>query len=236
MEKSIFDIQTEEEYLSFKDEVDINELDDLGSSALFFSDYGKHYGKSEWLIKNGINLHILNKSKQNALFYCNYEKAKLLIEHGIKVNQVDVHDETPLFRAVALSDIRICQLLIDNKIDIHQINFLGENVVFNASLDALRLLLTYGVDINQLDKYGNNALISLDSGIYDYLKIAKCLIRSGISFEIFEREPSKLNMIDSPVVRNLVVKCISKKENKHIRKIIKKKEPSCKDILKRKRL
>lgn len=236
MAKSIFDIQTEEEYLSFKGEVDINELDDLGSSALFFSDYGKHYGKSEWLIKNGINLHILNKSKQNALFYCNYEKAKLLIEHGIKVNQVDVHDETPLFRAVALSDIRICQLLIDNKIDVHQINFLGENVVFNASLDALRLLLTYGVDINQLDKYGNNALISLDSGIYDYLKIAKCLIRSGISFEIFEREPSKLNMIDSPVVRNLVVKCISKKENKHIRKIIKKKESSCQDILKRKRL
>ncbi|WP_394541744.1 ankyrin repeat domain-containing protein [Pantoea sp. SGAir0418] len=236
MEKSIFDIQTEEEYLSYKDEVDINELNELGSNALFYSDYGKHYGKSEWLIKNGINLHILNKSKQNALFYCNYEKAKLLIEHGIKVNQVDVHDETPLFRAVALSDIRICQLLIDNKIDIHQVNFLGENVVFNASLDALRLLLTYGVDINQLDKYGNNALISLDSGIYDYLKIAKCLIRSGISFEIFEREPSKLNMIDSPVVRNLVVKCISKKENKHIRKVIKKKEPSCQDILKRKRL
>ena len=236
MAKSIFDIQTEEEYLSYKDEVDINELNELGSNALFYSDYGKHYGKSEWLIKNGINLHILNESKQNALFYCNYEKAKLLIEHGIKVNQVDVHDETPLFRAVALSDIRICQLLIDNKIDIHQINFLGENVVFNASLDALRLLLTYGVDINQLDKYGNNALISLDSGIYDYLKIAKCLIRSGISFEIFEREPSKLNMIDSPVVRNLVVKCISKKENKHIRKIIKKKEPSCQDILKRKRL
>lgn len=236
MKKSIFDIRTEEEYLNYKNEIDINELDGNGSNALFYSDYGKDYGKSEWMIKNGINLHILNKSKQNALFYCNHEKAKLLIEHGINVNQVDVNGESALFKAVALSDINICQLLIDSKIDIHQINYQGENAVYYASLKALRLLLKYGVDINQLDKHGNNALISLDPGLYDYLKIAKCLINSGISFEIFERDPSKLNMIDSLAVRNLVVKCISKKENQHINKIIKKKASSCVGVKKRKRL
>lgn len=234
MAKSIFDIRTEDEYLNYINEIDINELDDNGSNALFYSDYGKDFGKSEWLVKNGINLHVINKTKKNSLFYCNYEKAKLLIEHGINVNQVDVHGESALFKAVALSNIDTCQLLIDSKIDIHQTNNQGENVVFYASLKALRLLLKYGVDINQLDKHGNNALISLDPGLYDYLKIAKCLIKSGISFEIFERDPSKLNMIDSLAVRNLVVKCISKKENQHINKIIKKKASSCEGVKKEK--
>lgn len=74
MKKSIFNIKTEDEYLSCKDEIDINEVDEFGSSALFFADYGTNYGKSEWLIKNGINIHIVNKSKQNALFFVNMKR------------------------------------------------------------------------------------------------------------------------------------------------------------------
>ncbi|MBK0127073.1 ankyrin repeat domain-containing protein [Pantoea sp. S61] len=236
MEKSIFNIRTEDEYLFYKNEIDINELDDTGSNALFYSDYGKDYGKTEWLLKNGINFNVVNKAKQNALFFCNYEKAKLLIEHGIEVNQVDVNGESPLFRAVASSNTDTCQLLIDSKADIHKINNQGENVVFYASLKALRLLLNLGININQIDQNGNNALISLDTGMYDCLKIAKCLVGAGINFEIFERDPSKLDWIDSCSVREHVVQCISKKENKHINKIIKKKKFSCEDVEKRKRL
>ncbi|MEL5407432.1 ankyrin repeat domain-containing protein [Serratia nevei] len=236
MRKSIFDIKTEDEYLSYKDEIDINEVDELGSSALFFADYGTNYGKSEWLIKNGIDIHIVNKSKQNALFFCEYEKAKLLIEHGIKVNQVDVHCETALFRPVSKSDLDTCQLLINSKIDIQQINFEGQNVIFNASLKALKLLLKHGINFNQVDVYGNNALINLDSGQYNYLNIAKSLIKAGINLEIFVKDVSKLNMIDSMIVRKMIVECLTKKENQHINKVVNNNEYCCRDIIKRKRL
>ncbi|MEI2604053.1 ankyrin repeat domain-containing protein [Erwinia aphidicola] len=222
--------------MSYKDEVDINEVDELGSSALFFADYGTNYGKSEWLIKNGIDIHVLNKSKQNALFFCEYEKAKLLIEHGIKVNQVDVHCENALFRPVSKSDLDTCQLLINSKIDIQQINFVGQNVIFNASSKALKLLLKHGINVNQVDIYGNNALINLDSGQYNYLNIAKSLIKAGVNLEIFVKDVSKLNLIDSMIVRKLIVECLTKKENQHINKVINNNEYCCRDIIKRKRL
>jgi len=209
--KSIFDIKTEDEYLIYKDEMDINEVNELGSSALFFADYGKDYGKSEWLIKNGINIHIVNKSKQNALFFCEYEKARLLIEHGINVNQVDVHCETALFRPVSKSDLDTCQLLINSKIDIQQINFQGKSVLFNAPLKALKLLLKHGIDINLIDKHGNNALMILDSDLKDYLNIAKLLLRSGISLEVFEKDASKLNLAYSSLVKEKIIEHLVKK-------------------------
>jgi ankyrin repeat protein len=236
IKKIIFDIKTEDEYLSYKDEIDINEVDELGSSALFFADYGTNYGKSEWLIKNGIDIHVVNKSKQNALFFCEYEKAKLLIEHGIKVNQVDVHCENALFRPVSKSDLDTGQLLINSKIDIQQINFQGQNVLFNAPIKALKLLLKHGINVNQLDVHGNNALINLDSGQDDYLKTAKSLIKAGISLDVFVNDTSKLNLIDSVLVRKLIVESIIKKENQHINEIIKNNECCCRDIVTRKRL
>lgn len=236
MGKSIFDIKTEDEYLIYKDEMDINEVNELGSSALFFADYGKDYGKSEWLIKNGINIHIVNKTKQNALFFCEYEKAKLLIEHGIKVNQVDVHCETALFRPVSKSDLDTCQLLINSNIDIQQINIDGQNVVFNSSLKVLRLLLKHGIEINLIDKHGNNALMILDSDLKDYLNIAKLLLRSGISLEVFEKDASKLNLVYSSLVKEKIIEYLVKKENKHINKNINSNEHNLIDISKRKRL
>lgn len=236
LEKSIFDINKEDEYLNYKDEVDINEVDELGSSALFFADYGTNYGKSEWLIKNGIDIHVLNKSKQNALFFCEYEKAKLLIEHGINVNQIDVHCENALFRPVSKSDLETCQLLINSKIDIQQTNFQGQNVIFNASLKVLRLLLKHGIDINLIDKHGNNALMILDSDLKDYLNIAKLLLRAGISLEVFEKDVSKLNLAYSVLVKELIVEQLVKKENKHINKYIKSDECNRIDISNRKRL
>lgn len=236
MKRSIFDIKTEDEYVKYKNKVDINEVDDAGQNALFYSDYGINFGKSEWLIKHGIDIHMLNKYNQNSLFYSNYDKARLLISNGININQIDSSGESPLFRAVASSDENISQLLIENQADINIVNRCGENALFYSSFKASSILIENGININQLDNRGNNALVNIDDNQLDHVDKAKLLIEMGIDLEIVKREPLKMKMIGSDKVRSLVMVRLAINEKKIIDREIKDETSVGSDTGKRKRL
>ncbi|KPA06238.1 hypothetical protein PAP10c_2340 [Pantoea agglomerans] len=96
--------------------------------------------------------------------------------------------------------------------------------------------MKHGIEINLIDKHGNNALMILDSDLKDYLNIAKLLLRSGISLEVFEKDASKLNLVYSSLVKEKIIEYLVKKENKHINKNINSNEHNLIDISKRKRL
>jgi len=236
MKRSIFDIKTEEEYVKYKNKVDINEVDNAGQSALFYFDYGINFDKSEWLIKHGIDIHMLNKYNQNSLFYSNYDKARLLISNGININQIDSSGESPLFRAVASSDEKISQLLIENQADINIVNRCGENALFYSSFKASSILIANGININQLDNRGNNALVNIDDNQLDHVDKAKLLIEMGIDLEIVKREPLKMKMIGSDKVRSLVMVRLAINEKKIIDREIKDETSVGSDTGKRKRL
>lgn len=93
-EKTIYDINSEEEYLSCKDKVDINHVrNSLGYNCLFSADSEK----AKWLIKQGINLQHKDASGINALFGSDLEKTKLLVESGIDIYCVDKEGKNALF-------------------------------------------------------------------------------------------------------------------------------------------
>lgn len=93
-EKTIYDIDTEDEYLRCKNNVDINHIrNSLGYNCLFSAESEK----AKWLIKQGINLQHTDASGVNALFGSDLEKTKVLVEAGIDIYRVDKEGKNALF-------------------------------------------------------------------------------------------------------------------------------------------
>lgn len=180
--KSIFEIETEEEYLKVKDKIDINELNDIAENALHNADYQKAkwlvahgvnidhkdcFGhtalfKSDikttlFLIKSGANVNIIDENGCNALFYSDEpEKINLLIENNITVNQINRDGENALFYTPA--DIDNVRCMIDAGIDIHHLNNEGNSILFYADEHVTKFLIEKGINVNQLNKYNENAI------------------------------------------------------------------------------
>jgi hypothetical protein len=69
------------EYI-IKKNINLNQTNKDGRTALFYSDYET----SKLLIESGIRVNQTDKNGENALFFSDHEKRKLLIESGIRVN------------------------------------------------------------------------------------------------------------------------------------------------------
>ena len=101
----------------------------------------------EKLLIVGANINIRDNNGYNALLYAisknNMQIAKFLIDHGAKLENVDVRDDkgrTPLMRAM------IASVEIYNHRKKREI------------IENIEMLLQAGADINITDNYGNNAL------------------------------------------------------------------------------
>ncbi len=65
-------------------------------------------------VAEGVNVNQVNLYGKNALFFCHYDKTKLLIDAGINVNQVNDNNENALFSPLTMTH-KICSLLIASK-------------------------------------------------------------------------------------------------------------------------
>jgi len=113
-----------------------------------------------------------------------FEIAQYLIEHGADVNAVNRQNDTALVRAAFFGHTDIMQLLIDHGADVKS---QGDQALLKASgsvfakedslIEAIKLLLQNGVDINYANKFGDTAL----SGaiLRKYNKMAKFLLEHG---------------------------------------------------------
>lgn len=186
MNKSIFDIDDENEYLLLKDNIDINEVDDLGNNALCKSSLSK----SEWLIKHGININNQNKIGRSAIFFRSFSQYPLYIANGANINLRDFNGrnilETTdnnkkikeifnagfvLYEGEDLSYLGFKQtralitLLPLDKIKKIKLNYNLKNtnkqtLLFDIyDVDKVNFLINQGIDINAKDKQGNNALL-----------------------------------------------------------------------------
>lgn len=184
MKRDIFTIYLEKDYLLGKDKININKKDNMGRNALFSSDDKK----SEWLIRNGIEVNSLDKHLKNVfssmpLSYVipGYKgRFKIFIDAGVDVNYSDSEGCTALFYANTNDDILT---LIEKGVNVNHINNMGENPLFSAEFNKSKILLEHGIDINQLDLKGMNALA------YAQLDVAELLINSGISIDCYINNP-----------------------------------------------
>lgn len=133
--------------------VHINKVDKLGNSALF----GANTKKTVFLIKNGILINAVNKHKENALWFAALNTVKELVKAGINVNQRNRKGETVLWE---LFDISVDSVL-NAKIDVNALDNSKRNVLFSEMTDVndLKKIIYAGININQLDEKGNNALM-----------------------------------------------------------------------------
>lgn len=154
MRKSIFKIQKEEDYLKYKDEVDINEIDDVLSGNVL---HEASYNKSKWLIANGIDMNQKDAFGHPALFKSDYRKTLLLIKNGADINLLDENGNNALFYAEEPKKIK---LLLENNINVNQVNKEGDNALFYNSINvrSVEYLIEAGIDINHKNNEGCNVL------------------------------------------------------------------------------
>ncbi|WP_261791957.1 ankyrin repeat domain-containing protein [Campylobacter insulaenigrae] len=126
-------------------------------SALFYA-LG-NYDNVKLLLESGAEVDYKNSFGKTPLFYAveysNYEVSKLLIENGANVNQKYINDNEKLsVTSVGANTpyyITLCALEHTSKnIFMHAANY--------SDVKMLKLLVNYGVKINEIDDLGFNAL------------------------------------------------------------------------------
>ena len=167
-EEQIFFIETEEEYLKYKDLADINILSHLKSNALFKA----NHHKSIWLLKHGININQVDKDGNNALLYTllyikqSKRKIKLLIEHDINVNQENNMGKNALTICKSLD---CANLILNAGFDLN-IFRKDQNRLQNIENDEIRKIVT--LRIIEEDRHSISSIIS-----HDKKPIAKSTLR-----------------------------------------------------------
>lgn len=207
MNKSIFDIEDENEYLILKDTVDINEVNELGNNALCKSSISK----SEWLIKHGININNKNKIGRSAIFFRSFAQYPLYMQNGADINLRDYNgnsilDTTDNNKKIKemfnsgfvindgedLTDLSFKQtraliilLPLDKikniKLNYNVINTNKQTLLFDMyDIEKIEFLISKGIDINAKDKQGNNALLMSNKTNENLFFVKKLLINNGI--------------------------------------------------------
>ena len=151
--------------------IDINNTDYDGG-PIYYSDAKK----LNLLIEHGVNVNKLKISDENALFYIkSLERAKILINAGCNVNQINKIGYSPIFRV----EPEILSFFLENGANTQQINHDGKNVLFYSTHKTIHLLIKYGADIHQINNKKENLLFYY-THLGDYKNLAY-LIKQGVN-------------------------------------------------------
>lgn len=129
--KSIFDIVFHRQYLKYKSEVDINELDDNGDNALIAALIRDDYDTARFLLEEGIDILPINKYSAfknyksiNKDFISSYEYLimtknhpevqKLLIKRGLSIIPDSKATKKNLCLTYQASDLEVLKILVEN--------------------------------------------------------------------------------------------------------------------------
>lgn len=130
-----------------------------------------------------INKDVTDSDGRNLYFYVkNKDMFNLCLENKVVIKN-DYYDNTPLFFC---EEPEVFTLFINNGVNPKYKNMNGQSALFFTNTKCSEILLKYGVDVNDLDKDKNNALIyaekvSLKGG--EYLKKKDLLIKNGLDIK-----------------------------------------------------
>jgi ankyrin repeat protein len=140
--------------------VDVNARNTAGSTALMWS--VTDVKKVRLLLDHGADVNVAARSGRTALIIASFanpsaDVVRLLLAKGAKVDVMDQRKVTPLNAATFGNDTATIRLLIDASADIHMADtFIGLTPLINASgnrnLEAVKLLLAKGANVNAVSK------------------------------------------------------------------------------------
>lgn len=159
--------------------ININQVNRLNQNALFTGRLNT--AKSIFLIESGINVHHIDKDKENILFKKgSLEVVKKALEKGVNPNQINIHNRNPLF----CSSAGKVELLIQYGVNINHIDNEGENALFCASSDSAKILIENNIDYSIVNKAGKTI-------IFDQAHNSKKLeifYNAGIDLNVINKE------------------------------------------------
>lgn len=152
----------------------------------------------DFILNNSeLDINMVDCFNENILFYCNVEQAKIFLEKGINVNQINNSGENALFSSITsdvekikilisagidinhkddknrsflfYADEEKTKILLENNADVNIIDIFGNTAIFHAEFDKIKLLVEKGVNVNQINEDGVSALFFKDKHTQEYL-------------------------------------------------------------------
>ena len=184
----------------------VNHQSNRGCTALMFAcGFGNYNFKApkleaiKILLQNNANPNLRNNDERSPLFHavkCGYlETVKLLINHGAKIDELSMGNNTPLAFACEFADGRqsnhlIVKLLLKKKANPNLLNINGKSPLHHAvskgSIESAALLLKYKAYVDQKDNRSCTPLFHAcgigyfsSVGLSPQPKMVKLLLKNG---------------------------------------------------------
>lgn len=154
---ALFEADYETSKLLIEGKININQKNLSGLTALFYTHDLK---TTELLIKAGADINIRDKKENNILMYSTENLAPLYIESGVDIHAINDNGENSLFHFSQSPEI--AKMLINKNINIHQINNHGENALFDADVEVAKILLSLGINAKQKSHAGEDVITYAD--------------------------------------------------------------------------
>ena len=154
---------------------DLNSKSLKGNNALYLSATRNKYDFFEWLLEVtqkgvGIDLNNKNNTQNTLLLELVIENVapvfiEKLLDKGAEVDMLSRDGITPLLQACANVNLEVSKILLEKNADPNKFTEGNKTTPFLMSIvegnfEVVKLLEQFGANINEVDKFGRNALIS----------------------------------------------------------------------------
>lgn len=170
----------------------------------------------EKIIHAGADVHVRDKYGRPPVFYAavngDVSVLKVLLNHGVDINELDENGNTQLIWAVKMGkqSEEYYRFLIDNGIDLDAKNqYSGRTALMWSAWDnrtapwILQMLLDSGADVNLTDNDGENALMFAATASLDGVSV-KSLIDHGADVTSYAKDPRMVPAAYAMMAGNIV--------------------------------
>ena len=179
---------------------DINVADNEGNTLLMKSVYLGYYDLADYILLNNADISLTNNNGENALILsADYPYIiNLILNNNIdNLDSADNKGKTALFHACEFGNFNSVRILIKSGSDINKRDIFGKTILMYAveseNLELIKYLIEdIGVDINEKDDWGQNAIFFATK-----INIARYLIYRDIDY----LEPNSIGLKAYEVLR-----------------------------------
>ncbi|KAK9693062.1 hypothetical protein K7432_014080 [Basidiobolus ranarum] len=201
-------------------EVDINQLDEDGESALHIaSQTGGEELVPILLAVDGVNVNIRNSQEDTPLLHATRARnsgiVKLLLDAGARTSIENCKEQSPLLLAVKNGDAEIVRLLLSAGVNVNIETVTGKTpatvTAEHGHLELLKLLIQAGANVNVEDtSYGSPLYHAVENG---HLEMVKFLLQEGASVRITtDRGNTPLHVVEDEAIAEVLLKAVPELE------------------------
>lgn len=189
------------------------ESPNFGSSSLAFcilennkEDEDYNMSIDMYLIEEGIDITVLNKKEENALFYGNFTTISMLLQRGINVNQQNKKSQYPLFKHAEDFIGAYVKSIAEYKE--YEVDFFEEKKSVTKFIELIEIFECNGFDLFLSNDKGQNLLdYVIELGNRDEVlenvslpnQLVSYLVNKGLFDDIKTREIKPENSFESQV-------------------------------------